>query len=179
MTQCPAPERSSQVAIHLTIGASRSLAGWLAALAWLWIAYIHVLRVPFLGHGHAIARAGASGALFGLFLSAALKSSGAPHPVSTLVIASAALAVAAGALAGLRLWRAGRVIAKFAAIRDLTNTQRRLHRFTDQEEPDVSAASRVTKSAVYIGHLQDTFSPVRPSAVAAAGATRAWLPGPA
>lgn len=124
---------------------NQSTGAVLAALCWLWITYVHVIRVPFIGHMHALARSFVSGALFGLFVILVAWTGGASVPVAKGLSLSLipAFGAAAAVLTFLRIGKARHVAARFSIIARGGPPGKKMHRFMDEESLEVIMRSAV------------------------------------
>ena len=123
--------------MHLLTGAVPVLSAIIAVLLWSWIVYVTVVRLPFLGHAHARARAFCAGAIACAFLASAVQVGGInAAPLLAAVAPVGGLLAQAGARA--RMCNAVAVVGKFKEIRkNVVQTDERLHKFIDHEDPEV------------------------------------------
>lgn len=131
-----------------------TLAGTLISLLWVWIAYIHLVRMPFIGHLHCAFRNGVAASLCWIFIMATAQTTG----TQATVVAAAGAPLAFVAVAGLSLLRARwayKVSERFFGLKaTLAASAKRVHKFWDCEEPEVrdAAAARVNgESALSVG----------------------------
>lgn len=129
---------SALVVIHLFAGLSQVGAGLLTTGLWLWIVYVTIVRLPYLGHAHSIVRATLAGGIMWMFGAATVQSTGGDVRVA---LAAGAVLVAAlsGFLAKHRIKKAVGVVTMYYAVRaEVGPNSKRYHRFHDEEEPEVS-----------------------------------------
>lgn len=123
--------------------------------------YVHVVRVPFHGRAHGIARATWAGAVLGLFTAVAAKGSGASEAQTLLAALFPFTGAAAGAGAWLRLRAAYRIAVKFSELGRDVVPEREVHKFMDDEHADL-----VMRAVAWRGATAKT-DPVSGGAVAA------------
>lgn len=109
------------------------------ALAWFWIAYIHVLRAPYTGFVHPMARSLIAGGLFCAFVAASSQARNQNSPANETLMAVLApvLGAAAALLTAARLLVARRTASKFASLPRDALVDRKAHFFVDAEELEV------------------------------------------
>lgn len=122
-----------------TIGAGAW--GYVISACWLWVAYVHVIRAPYHGAVQAVARSTWAGGTLGLVLAMSTELGGFRRADALLLALSLGLAAVAGSLTVWRLVAARATLVKFSLLPNAALSERRLHRFFDDEAVDVVVRS--------------------------------------
>lgn len=168
---------SPQFVLHLLTGAVPVLSGILLIFLWTWVTYALSLRVPYFGQGPSIARSVVAGAIAGAFVASTAQRGGWTLAWALLVALAPACGVLAAVATRARIRAASAVIAKFEEIRrNREQTDKRVHRFFDQEDAEVGGRGGAVDARRWQSHAAARGQSVGPSYSARSNSLRSLPP---